>query len=176
MYREKQQLWESRLNRNYRVLWHQTLGEHLIYYELPKKTYNFDVYPIVSPNIYTQRTASNTGISRFEGNLEDPTIAEVWEADQLSTRAGFYYGLKRFFDNPLNADEYLIWYPKDRSGKAFAIEMISLFVGNVDRMDINPIHDRAILDFGWLKEVVEMQFKILRNYFPPSYSLNVGDI
>lgn len=166
----------SNLNKQYRVLWHQTLETILKYYELPKKTYNFDVYPLFKNDTFFEKSYSSTMVSRFDKYIADTIVTETWEAKQLSTKTGFYYELKKMCDNDLNSDEYLIWYPKDRTDKAFIIEPISLFSGSVDRLDVNPVHDKTIKDFGWLNTVVEFSFKIKKNYETPNFSIEVEDI
>lgn len=153
--------------RKYRLLWHQTLNDICRYPEIPRRSVNFDVYPLTTAKVFTQRTLSSTVTTRHIKTLEDAIVTEKWLADDLSMRAGFYYKLLRFFQVPLDSGDYLVWYPKDRVDRAFAIIPLKVFSGEEENQDINPIHEIIEKDYRWLRAEVNFQFKIARVFDVP---------
>jgi hypothetical protein len=150
------------LPKTYRLLWHQTLDEVLRYPELPRECLNFDQYPIFTPLIASQRTLGSNVDTRFERVISDCIISEIWPADDLSMRTGFYYALMRFFTEPLAEGDKLVWYPKDRTWRAFNINIISLSCGDATNQSVNPVHSRPKKDYRWLKSEVKMEFRVLK--------------
>jgi len=153
--------------KKFRMLWHQSLDELLRYPELPRECINFDLYPIVTNTVNTAKTLGSTISTRHQRYIEDCIIVEKWLADDLAIRTGFYHALLRFYQNALNSGEYLIWYPKDKTDKAFIIEILAVFAGDNENQNINPVHDRTAKDYRWLRQEVNFKFRILRVYQVP---------
>ncbi|MFH0814301.1 MAG: hypothetical protein V2A69_15910 [Pseudomonadota bacterium] len=149
------------LSKSFRVLWHQTLAIILKYPELPRRTWNFDSYPVFKRRIGNQMTLSSMAVTSYAGTIEDTKVSEVWLADDISMRAGFFYELYRFFNTTLNTGDYLVWYPKDKTENAFCIEPVDLICGSSEEMKIHPIHNGITNhDYRWLREEVRFDFLI----------------
>lgn len=157
------QLPYNHLPKTFRVLWHQTRNLILRYPEIPTKTINFDCYPLVNAKFSNQTTLGSTIATKHSHYLEDAEISEIWTADDLSIKTGFFYYLRDFFNSQLESSEYLIWYPKDKTDKAFAIQPLKLTAGNDENeLDINPVHSRRKKNYQWLQVEIKFTFKVLR--------------
>lgn len=154
-------------NKQYRILWHQTLDEIIRYPTLPRRCTNFDLWPMPAPKINKQTTLASVVTTRHQEYLEDATLTEIWMADDLSMLAGFFYELWRFFKTPLDAGDYLVWYPKDKIDTAFCIELLRVSCGDTESQSINPIHKLIEKDYRWLKDEVRMEFKVQRVFDTP---------
>ena len=164
------------LPKQYRILHHETLGEVLRYPEIPRKSLNFDQYPVFTPMVNRQKTLSNTVTTRHPRAIGDWVITEIWHSDDLSMRTGFFYELMRFFTNGLDAGDYLIWSPKDRTEKSFCIEPLALYCGDQENQDLNPVHNITNRDFRWLNEEVRFEFKIKKIYDVPEVITYIGSL
>jgi len=157
----------NNLPKNLRVLWHQELDEVLQYPEVPKETHNFDFYPIFTPKIHRQTTLSSNVITRHIRDISDCVVTELWTGNDLSMLSGFFYELYKFFVTPMTGSNKLIWYPKDKTWRAFQVEPIALYCGEQEDQIVNPIHDIRAKDYRWLKNDVTLKFQILKPYDVP---------
>lgn len=148
------------LPKNLRVLWHQSLNTILEYPYLPRRTINFDFYPVFMPKFNNQVTLSSTVSTRHEGYIQDAEISEVWLADDISMNTAFFYYLKRIYSAIINTGEYLVWYPKDKTDKAFCIQPLKLYAGDENNQAVHAYHGEG-KDYGWLREEVRFTFKVL---------------
>lgn len=155
------------LPKNFRVLWHQGLDEVLHYPSVPQETHNFDIYPIYTPIIHRQQTLSSNVITRHVRDISDCVVTEIWPGNDLSMLTAFFYELYKFFITPLAINEKLIWFPKDKTWRAFQIEPLALFCGSQEEQIINPVHDIRTKDYRWLKNDVNLKFQILKPYEVP---------
>lgn len=147
---------------NFRVLWHQSLGEILRYPELPRKVLNFDIYPVFNRKTNTQMTLSSSIVTTHARTIEDTNVTEIWPAESLSIRAAFFYELKKFYNYALSSGEYLVWYPKDKTDKAFAILPLDLYAGDTENQELFPVHGWSKKNYRWLAADVHFKFKILK--------------
>jgi hypothetical protein len=154
-------------NKQLRLLWHQTLGEIIRYPELPRECLNFDVYPIFTPKISRQKTIESQVITRHQRYISDCVVTEMWFADDLSMRAGFFYELMRFFTESLDEGDHLVWFPKDKGWRAYCVEPVDLYCGDSSNQSVNPVHTRTRRDYRWLKSEVKFEFQILKLYDTP---------
>lgn len=156
------------LNKQYRMLWHQGLDTVLRYPALPRKTMNFDGYPIFKSKVNRQVSLGGTIATISERFIEDAKIVELWLADDLSMLTGFFYELFRFLNAPLETDENLVWFPKDRTDKAFVIQILDLAVSNSDEMSVNPVNSIGKRDWRWLRDEVKFEFQVVRPFAVPN--------
>lgn len=157
----------NHLPKNYRLLWHETLDEILRYPSLPKETLNFDIYPIFVPEIISQKTLGSNVMTRHSEVITDCVVTEIWLADDLSMKTGFYYELLKFFKNPLDEGERLFWVPADKTHKIFSIEIMSLSCGDPLTHNVNPIHGSSQKDYRWLRTEIRLEFRVQKLYETP---------
>lgn len=155
------------LPKTYRLLWHETLDEILRYPSLPKETLNFDVYPLFFPKVFSQRTLESNIMTRHTENITDCIITEIWPADDLSMKTGFYYELLKFFKNVTDEGERIYWFPADRTWRVFGVDILSLSCGDVENHSVNPIHGIVQKDFRWLKSEIRLEFRIQKLFETP---------
>lgn len=148
--------------RTYRLLWHQTLDEVLRYPFLPRKNINFDVYPVFKRKTNETKTLSSSIVTTHARTIEDTNITETWPANNLSVLAGFFYALKKFYDSPLSSGDYLIWFPFDKTDKAFAIIPLDFIAGSADEMSVEPLGSLGQNDYRFLKSDIHFKFKVLK--------------
>jgi hypothetical protein len=160
----------------FRVLWHQTLGSILRYPQLPRKCLNFDGHPITKVKSNRQTTLSSTVTTLHQRYIEDAKVTEIWLADDLSMLVGFFYELLNFYNTQLDAGDYLIWFPKDRTETAFAIQPLDLIVGSSEDMSVNPQSSFTGKDLRYLRDEVRFEFQILRPFdLPDAIALLEGN-
>jgi len=152
---------------NYRVLWHQTLGEIIRYREIPHATMNFDTDAIEKPLTSNTRTLSSSVTSRFSSVFSDVIVDEIWRGG-VSTYSGWFYELYRFFLEDLADGDELIWFPKDLNDKAYPIEALDIIVGDPMKMNINPISHKFVLSRHFLTEDVTFRFRIKKPFRKPN--------
>lgn len=154
------------MNKQFRILWSEDTSQLLRYSELPKKTLNFDVFPVILPNTFTQKALETTWVSRYEKYVDDIIVSEIWEGS-LSTKAGFFYALKKL----INTNTTLYWFPKDKTYIVFQISPLSLIVGDAENQSINPIGGWVEKDFKYLVETMTFTFKINKLYNIPDFNI-----
>ena len=146
--------------KQYRVLYHETLQEYFIYLP-PRETINFDVYPIFKPTVKTETTLSSTIATRFTPNIQDAIVTEKWYADDLSIQTGLFHQFLRFFMNPVNPGENIIWYPKDQTDIAYQINIVDLIVGSTEEMSYRTASSLTDKNYRFLRSEPSFKFQIL---------------
>jgi hypothetical protein len=154
------------LHKTYRLLHHETLDCLLRYPRIPRKTINFDMYPIFKRRRNNQITLGGSVTTEYQGKITDPVISEIWSADGVSIESGFFYELLRFYNAVLNSSDHLIWYPKDKTEKCFSILPLALTAGGED-MNVNPIHNVSRWDYRFLTTEIRFSFRIRRIFEMP---------
>ncbi len=155
------------LLKNYRVLHHQTLDTLLRYPRLPRNTTNFDLYPINKIRHNHQMTLGGAVTTVSSKTISDAVITETWTAEGVVMTTGFFNELLRFYNAALDSGDHLIWYPADKTEKAFSIQPIDLICGDSNDMAVNPKHAVARWDYRFLTAEVKFQFVIRRIYDTP---------
>jgi len=161
-------------SRTCRVLWHQGLDSLLKYPEIPRRTLNFDAYPLAKKTRTGELSLSGSVVTSHEGTIFDAEIQEVWMADALSMRAGFFYELLRFYNSDVSASNHLLWYPFDKTDKVFSIQPTDIVAGSSGgSLDVNPLHGLAQNDYRWLDTEIRFVFRVRRLYDPPSAAVSL---
>lgn len=108
----------------------------------PDRTFNLDNEVLRVPFSSTVLTLSDRKLVRFEGNLADAVVTEVWIADgvKASMPTFFFRLLYEFLANPPAFDpitpDFIQWEPRDRSGKVYNVQIIDLSVGQSPGGDV----------------------------------------
>jgi len=155
------------LHKTYRLLHHQTLDSLLRYPEIPRKTTNFDMYPINKLRHKHTITLGGAVTTVHNKTISDSIVTETWTADDISMNAGFFYELLLFYNTALDTGDHLIWYPKDKTEKAFSIQPIDLVVGDSTAMAVHPVHPVLNWDYRFIISDVVFSFVIRRVYEVP---------
>ena len=155
------------LHKTYRLLWHQTLGTLLRYPRIPRRTINFDLYPINKLRHNNQITLGGVVTTVHEKTIADAIITEIWDAEGIAMEAGFFYELLHLYNNALSPGEHLIWYPKDKTDKAFSIQPLDLEVGAKDEMAVHPVHAVSMWDYRFITSEVRFRFRVRRIFDIP---------
>lgn len=161
------------LYKNYRLLWHQSLNTILRYPRLPRKTINFDCYPVNKLRHNHQRTLGGSVTTSHGRYIGDCEIVETWLADDVSMTTGFFYELLRLYNAAIESGEHLIWYPKDKTDKCFSIQPLDIEAGGSDDMDVNPINRCLYWDYRFLRSEIKFKFAVRRIYDIPSAVVTV---
>lgn len=154
-------------DRNFRVLWHQTLDELIRYKEVPHATFNFDADAIEKPVTASTRTLTSNVTTRFSSVFGDMVVEEVWRGE-LATFTGMFYNIHRFLLEDLDDGDDLVWLPKDLNDKAYLIEPLDLVVGDSSKMDVNPISEWREYDRRFLRAEVRFVFRIRKPFRKPN--------
>jgi hypothetical protein len=121
----------------------------LIYSKNPDKWTNFDTtYLTARPVLKYAKTLEAGQLTRWNPYIQDTVVKETWEGggSKLSMQAYFFRRLWEYYTNP-PADDYIMWYPKDRTTAGYYIEIESLSVGGEDvAMDYLALSNEYILD------------------------------
>ena len=160
----------------FRVLHHQGLNSILRYPELPRRTTNFDCYPITKLKNNNQLTLNGAVTTIWQRTIYDAVITETWLSDDLSIRAGFFYELLRFYNASLAYSTHLLWMPIDKTDIVFSNQPIDLVVGSSDEMSVHPVHGIGENNYRWLKDEVKFSFRIRKILDIPNASLTVEGI
>jgi len=130
-----------------------------IYEENPDRWENFDSAPMTDrPQVKVEPTLSWAQVVQWRGYLPDKPVKEYWKGTDNTSRMSTYMlrRLYEYFVNPPDGD-YITWWPKDRTGQGYKIQIEGISVGGQD-----------IISFDWVAlkgdlipfEVV-LQFRIV---------------
>jgi hypothetical protein len=121
----------------------------LIYSKNPDKWTNFDRSPLTArPVVKYAKTLEAGQLTRWTPYIKDSLVKETWEGggSKLSMQAYFFRRLWEYYANP-PAENYIEWYPKDRTTAGYYIEIDSLSVGGEEvAMDYLAMSNDYILD------------------------------
>jgi hypothetical protein len=136
----------------------------IIYSTNPYKWENFDSAPLTDrPQVKSEMTLSSVQIVHWRGYTPDKPVKEYWPgSDTISWMDA--YMLRRLYEYYVDPpdDDYIIWYPKDRTEQGYKIKLESVSVGGQDIiMFLDPAIRADIIPF----EVV-VQFRIVEEYNP----------
>lgn len=101
----------------------------------PDRTFNLDNAVLPHPITTAQRTLGSTRVIRFEEQIEDVIVTEVWAGSQtlMSMITALF---RQFYEYLINADlipsegpDFIHWEPRDRTDKIYNVELLSLSVG-----------------------------------------------
>lgn len=106
----------------------------LIYETNPDRWDNFDSVPWTDhPTVKAELTLASAQVVHWRGYQPDRPVREVWRGADNRSRMSLYM-LRRLYEYytvpPISG--YIIWYPKDRTTKAYLIQVESLTVGGAD--------------------------------------------
>lgn len=163
----------------------------ITYFSNPDRTFNMDNDALPSPRVKAFRGLEDTTLVRFEDELSDVIITEIWTAAQgqrVSMPTFFFRLLYEYFVNEPEFDpvdqEYIQWYPRDRNDLVFNIEIMRLTVGggaqNNQLFDISDIRQKGgkydpnfaatimnstddlnALETGLVDRTTQLQFKLM---------------
>jgi len=102
----------------------------------PSSTFNLDNEVLPHPITSTVQTLGTTKAIRFESNLDDVIVTEIWEAGRggSSMPTSFFRLLYEYLINAALVDAvdgpFIQWEPRDRTDKVYNVEILSLAVGS----------------------------------------------
>lgn len=118
-----------------RELHHPTHPEwNFIYPDMPDKWENFDTVPLTSrPMTAVEMTLAGNQAMRWPGYQADRPVKEYWLGSDRRSRVtvDFLRRLLEFFLNPPE-DDYITWWPKDRTVVGYQILIESVQLGGQD--------------------------------------------
>lgn len=115
----------------------------------PTTTFNLDNEVLPHPITSTVRTLGTTRSVRFEENLDDVIVTEVWEPEAgASMPTSFFRLLYEYLINASLVDPvtgpFIQWEPRDRTDKIYDVEILSLSVGGgsgEERFNVRDIRE-----------------------------------
>ncbi len=152
-----------------RQLRHPFLGV-LHYRHPPDRTINFGTDVLRKIDTVITRTLESSAVARFPEKHEDVIITEIWTADELSTAAEFYYGLRKFWLETLPPGRYIGWQPRDLTHRGFFIEIINVALGQQGQADLTEIGGKMT---PMLDQTLTFTFKLIREIEGPSITITM---
>lgn len=123
-----------------RILTHpNSLLAPITYLTNPDRSLNLDNVVLSAPLISTALTLEDRKVFRFESNLADTIVTEVWEASgpKAAMVAAQFRLFYEYWINPPPFDAvnqtYIQWEPRDRNALKFNVEIVNLSVGGGGR-------------------------------------------
>lgn len=116
----------------------------------PKRTLNLDNDVLMEPSTEPVRTLGTSRVVRFEEQIGDVIVTEIWPAAGGLSMPTFLFRL--FYEYLINPVDYTIgqtsfitWEPRDRNSFVYNVELLSLTVGgsptgtdHYDVLDLRP--------------------------------------
>lgn len=163
----------------------------ITYWGNPDRTFGMDNDALFSPRVGAFRGLEDTTLVRFDDDIRDVIVTEIWTAVQgvrLSMPTFFWRLLYEYWINEPDysptAQEYIQYEPRDRNGYTYNVELMRLTVGggaqNNQLFDIADIRQPGgkydpdvsatiknstdslnVLETGVLDRTVLFQFKIV---------------
>jgi hypothetical protein len=132
----------------------------LIYETNPDRWDNFDSVPWTDrPLVKAELTLASTQVVHWRGYHPDQPVREVWRGGDNRSRMSAYM-LRRLYEYyavpPFSG--YITWHPRDRTGKAYLIQIESLTVGGADAVTF----DYLALKGDLIPLEVVFKFRIIR--------------
>jgi hypothetical protein len=122
----------------------------------PTRTFNLDNAVLPHPITQAVRTIGSTRTIRFEENIEDVIVTELWEPRGGSSMPTGLFRL--FYDYLINSrlipaqGPYIVWEPRDRTTKKYNVTLLSLSVGEGEddrRFDVADLRaQQGVIDNG----------------------------
>lgn len=130
----------------------------LVYPKNPDSWTGFDTEPVQAPALAVEKTLGGNKLSRWAGYVSDNAVVETWKGDAkvLSMTTDFLRRLLEYYLNP-PANNYVVWYPKDRTTKGYNIEIESLTVNGAPAINLDYIAVKA----GYVLGDVALTFRIV---------------
>jgi hypothetical protein len=116
----------------------------------PDRTFNLDNAVLPHPITSAVRTLGSTRVLRFEEEVEDVIVTEVWVGSQtqLSMITALFRQFYEYLINakliPSEGPDFIHWEPRDRTEKIYNVELLSLSVGDGEgerRFDVLDLRD-----------------------------------
>jgi hypothetical protein len=114
----------------------------ITYYRNPDRTFNLDNVVLTAPTSAAVKTLGGRQVVRFEGELEDVIVTEVWEGAEGRRAAmptSLFRQLYEYLINPPAFDAvnqtFVEYQPRDRSTKTYNVQLYQLRVGGASRKD-----------------------------------------
>lgn len=141
------------------------------YFHNPDITRNFAhaLGPIKKVDGAIQRTLSSSVLVQVPQLDEDVVITEIWAAEGgLSTRSDMYFTLMGFWNTLPAVGEHLTWEPRDVSEESFGVQIVNVSLGNATDHEFREVReDLSTIEGAYLREVLMLQLKIVREVRPP---------
>lgn len=130
----------------------------LVYPKNPDSWTGFDTEPVKAPSLAVEKTLGGNKLARWAGYISDNSVVETWKGDSkvLSMTADFLRRLLEFYLNP-PPDDYVVWYPKDRTTKGYLIEIESITVNGAPTVNL----DYLAIKGGYIVGEVALSFRII---------------
>lgn len=153
------------------------------YYRNPDFTVNLDNEVLTAPLATPILTLSSTQLVRFDTNLEDVIISEVWEGStgRASMPTFLFRELYEYLINPPAFDaqnqSYISWQPRDRNTTSYDIQLYQITVGGGEGAQsfsmreirlpespviANPLQTMDVSPTGLILAAVTVRFRIVR--------------
>lgn len=113
----------------------------------PARSLNLDNDVVAAPITGLVQTLASTRLVRFDRNLEDAVVAEVWPGSDRSAAmpTSFLRLLLEYWLNPPAFDplspSYVRWEPRDRNANAYDVELVRITVGGQDGLDVGDVRE-----------------------------------
>ncbi|MCL4504176.1 MAG: hypothetical protein M1438_20315 [Deltaproteobacteria bacterium] len=117
----------------------------IIYPDLPDKWENFDTIPLTGrPLTPVEQTLAGNQALKWPGYWADRPVKEYWSGDN-STRSRLFLDFLRrlveFYFNP-PADDFITWWPRDRTLVGYKILIESVALGGQDLITLHYLAAR----------------------------------
>jgi len=150
----------------------------------PDRTFNLDNDVLSHPITDAVLTLGGTRVVRFETELSDQIVVEVWTGSDRKASAVTAL-FRQFYDYLINSsilasDEFITWEPRYRNAFTYQIELLSLTVGGGQgerRFDVQDFRDVGglsaggtienaldganVLPTGYIDREMELRFRIV---------------
>lgn len=118
----------------------------------PDRTINLDNAVLPHPITEAVKTLGTTKVTRFENEIPDVIVTEIWEADETNQRLTTAL-FRMFYEYLINAKlvdstgpDFITWEPRDKTDKIYNVELLSLDVGGggpEERFDVVDLRGRG---------------------------------
>ncbi len=135
----------------------------ITYYKNPTRTFNLDNEVLLAPTSNTIKTIGSRQLIRFENELDDIIVTEVWEGAENRQAAMPTFLFRQLYEYLVNppifdpiAQTFITWEPRDRATKTYNVQLYQLRVGGGGSEEqVFDIDDRRLPDSVEIKHPLE---------------------
>ncbi len=135
----------------------------ITYYKNPTRNFNLDNEVLLAPTSSTIKTIGSRQVVRFENELDDIIVTEIWEGAENRQAAMPTFMFRQLYEYLINppvfsstAQTFITWEPRDRSTKTYNVQFYQLRVGGGGSEEKTfDIDDRRLADSVEIKHPLE---------------------
>ncbi len=108
----------------------------ITYYKNPTRNFNLDNEVLLPPTSDTVKTIGSRQVIRFENELDDMIVTEIWEGSEGRLAAMPTFMFRQLYEYLINppvfsstAQTFITWEPRDKSTKKYNVQLYQLRVG-----------------------------------------------